>query len=152
MKVTARMLAAAAAREILLGAGLSSPVARAADEKKAAPEAKVSKAASKPLKAAKDAADAKKYPEALEKLKEAEAIPEKSAYDIHVINELYGFVYVRTQQYPEAAKALEAGLSDGFLEESEAQSRLKALAQVNYQIKNYDKAIEFGTKVIKSGQ
>jgi len=151
MKVTARMLAAAAASAVLLGAGLTSPVARAADEK-SAPEAKVSKAASKPLKAAKDAADAKKYPEALEKLKEVEALPDKSPYDTHVMNELYGFVYVRTQQYPEAAKALEAGMTDGFLSEADAQNRMKALAQVNYQIKNYDKAIEFGNKVIMAGQ
>jgi hypothetical protein len=151
MKLTVRMLAAAAASAILLGAGLTSPVARAADEKKA-PEAKVSKAASKPLKAAKDAADAKKYPEALAALKEVEALSDKTPYDIHVMNELYGFVYVRTQQYPEAAKALEAGLTDGFLNETDAANRLKALAQVNYQIKNYDKAIEFGDKVIKAGQ
>ena len=153
MKVTTRLLAAAAASAILLGAGLASPVARAADEKSdKANEKKVSKQASKPLKAAKDAADAKKYPEALEKLKEAEAVPDKTPYDTHVMNELYGYVYVRTQQYPEAAKALEAGLNDGFLEPAEMDSRLKALAQVNYQIKNYDKAIEFGNKVIKSGQ
>jgi len=151
MKVTARMLAAAAASAILLGAGLSSPVARAADEKKA-PEAKVSKNASKPLKAAKDDADAKKYPEALEELKKVEALTDRTPYDTHVMNELYGFVYVRTQQYPEAAKALEAGLTDGFLSEADQQVRLKALAQVNYQIKNYDKAIEFGDKVIKAGQ
>lgn len=153
MKVTTRLLAAAAASAILLGAGLASPVARAADEKAdKANERKVSKAAAKGLKAAKDAADNKKYPEALEKLKEVEGLADKTPYDTHVMNELYGFVYVRTQQYPEAAKALEAGLSDGFLEQAEIDSRLKALAQVNYQIKNYDKAIEFGNRVIKAGQ
>ena len=153
MKVTARMLAATAASAILLGAGLTSPVARAADEKAdKAKEAKVSKNASKPLKAAKDAADAQKYPEALAKLKEVEALPDKTPYDEHVMNELYGFVYVRTQQYAEAAKALESGLNDGFLSEADAQVRVKALAQVNYQIKNYDKAIEFGNRVIKAGQ
>jgi len=155
MKVTTRLLAAAAASAILLGAGLASPAVHAADEKSdkdKAAEKKVSKAASKSLKAAKDAADAKKYPEALEKLKEAEALPDRTPYDTHVMNELYGFVYVRTQQYPEAAKALEAGLTDGFLEEAEIMSRLKALAQVNYQIKNYDKAVEFGTRVMKAGQ
>src|SRR5262245_4632760 len=119
MKLTAGMLAAAAASAILLGAGLASPVARAADDKKAA-EAKVSKAASKPLQAAKEAADAQKFPEALEKLKQVEALPERAPYDTHVMNELYGFVYVHTQQYPEAAKALEAGLNDGFLSEADA--------------------------------
>jgi hypothetical protein len=153
MKVTTRLLAAAAASAFLLGAGLTSPAAHAADEKSdKAPERKVSKAASKPLKAAKDAADAKKYPEALEELKKAEALTDRTPYDTHVMNELFGFVYVRTQQYPEAAKVLEAGLNDGFLEPAEVDSRLKALAQVNYQIKNYDKAIEFGTRVIKAGQ
>src|SRR5262245_20453032 len=141
MKVTARLLAAAAASAILVGAGLASPAARAADEKaEKAPEKKVSKGASKLLKAAKDAADAQKYPEALAKLKEAEALPDKTPYDTHVLNELYGFVYVRTKQYPEAAKALEPGLTSGFLEPAEVDNRLKALAQVNYQIKNYDKA------------
>lgn len=153
MKVTARMLAAAAASAILLGAGLASPVARAADEKAdKAKEAKVSKAASKPLQAAKAAADAQKYPEALEKLKEVQALPDKSPYDEHVMNELFGFVYVRTQQYADAAKALEAGLNDGFLTDADKETRVKALAQVNYQIKNYDKAIEFGNQVIKNGQ
>jgi hypothetical protein len=147
------LLAAAAASAILLGAGLASPVAHAADEKSdKAPEKKVSKAASKPLKAAKDAADAMKYPEALEELKKVEAMSDRTPYDTHVMNELYGFVYVRTQQYAEAAKALEPGLTDGFLEPAEVDSRLKALAQVNYQIKNYDKAIEFGNRVIKAGQ
>jgi hypothetical protein len=153
MKVTTRLLAAAAASAFLLGAGLASPAARAADEKSdKAPERKVSRAASKPLKAAKDAADAKKYPEALEELKKAEALTDRTPYDTHVMNELFGFVYVRTQQYPEAAKVLEAGLNDGFLEPAEVDSRLKALAQVNYQIKNYDKAIEFGERVVKAGQ
>src|SRR5689334_6617261 len=100
MKVTTRLLAAAAASAILLGAGLTSPVARAADEKAdKANEKKVSKAAAKGLKAAKEAADNKKYPEALEKLKEVEGVADKTPYDTHVMNELYGFVYVRTQQY-----------------------------------------------------
>jgi tetratricopeptide (TPR) repeat protein len=151
MRITARLLAATAASAILLGAGLASPAVRAADKKEdKASEKKVSRQAAKPLKAAKDDADAKKYPEALEELKKVEALPDKTVYDTHVMNELYGYVYVRTQQYPEAAKALEASLKDGLLEESEIPNRLKALAQVNYQIKNYDKAVEFGTQSLKN--
>src|SRR5690349_11172981 len=159
MKVTARLLAAVAASAILLGASAGAVAQLDAhpgdkdtkkQDKDKGNERKVSGKASKPLKAAKDAADAKKYPEALEKLKEVEALPEKTEYDTHVMNELYGYVYVRTQQYPEAAKALEAGLKDGLLEESEIPNRVKALAQVNYQIKNYDKAIEFGTQSLKN--
>src|SRR5215470_16235222 len=103
MKVTARLLAAAAASAILLGAGagasaqiIKTPPEKKADSKKEekkdekGPERKVSGKASKPLKAAKDAADAKKYPEALDKLKEVEGIADKTDYDTHVMNELYG--------------------------------------------------------------
>lgn len=120
--------------------------AHAADEKP-----KVSKAAAKPLKAAQDAMQAKKYPEALAKLKDVQAVAGKNAYDEHLMNEMFGFVYVRTNQYAEAAKSLEAGLNSGFLDPSEVSQRVKALAQVNYQIKNYDKAIEFGNRAVKGG-
>jgi tetratricopeptide (TPR) repeat protein len=43
------------------------------------------------------------------------------------------------------------GLNSGLLDPAEVPNRVKALAQVNYQIKNYDKAIEFGNRAIKSG-
>jgi tetratricopeptide (TPR) repeat protein len=125
--------------------------AHAEDKDKDKDKQKVSKALAKPLKAAQDAMQAKKYPEALAKLKEADALPGKSPYDQHLINEMLGFVYVRTQNYPEAAKALEAGLNDGQLDQAEVAQRVRALAQVNYQIKNYDKAIEFGNRAVKGG-
>ena len=121
-------------------------VAVAADDKP-----KVSKNAAKPLKAAQDAMEAKNYPEALAKLKEAEGVSGLTPYDKHLLNEMYGFTYVRTSQYPEAAKALEESLNDGFMDPAEQPQRVKALAQVNYQIKNYDKAIEFGERSIKDG-
>ena len=117
----------------------------------AADAPKVSKAAAKPLKAAQDAIAAKKYADAEAKLKEVAALPNKNAYDTHVMNELLGSMYARQGNYAEAAKALEAGLNDGFLDAADTQQRIKALAQVNYQIKNYDKAIEFGNKSIKAG-
>jgi tetratricopeptide (TPR) repeat protein len=145
MKLTSKLVAALAASAVFLGAGLASP-AWSQDEKP-----KVSKSVAKPLKAAQDAMNAKKFDEALAKLKEVEAISGRAPYDTHLMNEMYGFVYVRTQQYAEAAKALEAGLSSGFLEEAEVPNRVKALAQVNYQIKNYDKAIEFGNRAVKGG-
>ncbi len=62
------------------------------------------------------------------------------------INELLGFCAIRINDYATAAKALEAGLNSGFLEQDQVPSRVRALAQVNYQIKNYAKAIEFGNK------
>ena len=59
--------------------------------------------------------------------------------------------YAKTNNYPEASKAFEAEINDGFLEEKELPGRIKAVAQMNYQIKNYDKAIEYGNRAIKGG-
>jgi hypothetical protein len=77
MKIASKLVAAAAATAVILGAGLASPAAWSADEK-AAEKPKVSKVAAKPLQAAKKALDDKKFPEALEKLKEVEGISDTS--------------------------------------------------------------------------
>src|ERR1700745_629592 len=59
--------------------------------------------------------------------------------------------YVRTNNFVEAAKVMEAEIDDGFVQPSEMQGLVRALAQVSYQNKNYDKAIEFGNRAIKGG-
>jgi len=92
-----------------------------------------------------------KYAEAIAKLKEADAFPTHSAFKQHVINEMLGFAYVRTNDYSDAAKMLESGLNDGQLDEADVPKRIRALAKLYYQLKNYDKAIEFGTRAIKEG-
>jgi len=112
---------------------------------------KVSKDLAKPLKAASDLLNQKKYADALAKLKEAEGNPKKTPFDQHYINEMEGVAYARTNNYAEAAKAFEAEINDGFMEEKDLPSRVKAVAQMNYQLKNYDKAVEFGNRAIKGG-
>ena len=92
---------------LILGAASLAAVsqsASAADEKKPG----VSKDLAKILKPAQDAIQAKKYQEGLDKLKEAESNPKKTPYDEHVINNLAAFAYVKTNNFPEAAKAFEA--------------------------------------------
>src|SRR5437773_3598006 len=111
----------------------------------------VSAKMAKPLKAAQDDLTAKKYSDAILKLKESQASPGKSPYDQHVINEMLKGAYVRTGNYADAAKVMEAEIDDGFVPQSELQGLIRGLAQVNYQIKNYDKAIEFGNRAIKGG-
>ena len=129
---------------------LPSHGARAAEEKEKEKKT-VSKDLAKPLKAAQDALQQKKYQDAISKLKEAEGNPKKTPYDQHIINQLEGYAYARTNNYPEAAKAFEAELNDGYIDPNDVQSRVKALAQINYQLKNYDKAIEYGNRTIKGG-
>ncbi|HEU4627047.1 MAG TPA: hypothetical protein VFS52_19960 [Steroidobacteraceae bacterium] len=148
MRSTAKFFAALALSAVVFGASGVSTAAFAADKEQ---KQGVSKAVAKPLKAAQDAMNAKDYQGAIAKLKEVEAAPNKTPYDEFVMDELFGVAYVRLNDYAQAAKYLELGYNAGFLEPADAANRLKALAQVNYQIKNYDKAIDYGTKSIKNG-
>ncbi len=148
VKVTAlsiRALLAGAA--IIAAAGLVAATPALAAEGKQTNSAKLGK----PLKEAHDDLNAKKYADAIAKLREAEGIAGKTPYDQHLINDMLGFAYARIQNYAEAAKAWEAELDDGFMAQSEIPTRVRQLAEANYQIKNYDKAIEFGNRAIKGG-
>ncbi|HWZ62885.1 MAG TPA: tetratricopeptide repeat protein [Steroidobacteraceae bacterium] len=93
----------------------------------------------------------KKYADAITKLKEADGTAGKNAYDQHVINQMFGYCYVRTNDSAGAVRAFEAELDDGFLSPTEQQSTVKALAVSEYTLKNYDKAIEYGQRAIKGG-
>src|SRR5437762_5120224 len=150
MQDTTMKLAARSVRTLLAGAVIIAglvPVTAAGAEGKPTNSAKLAK----PLKEAHDDLNAKKYADAIAKLREAEGIGGKTAYDQHLINDMLGFAYARTQNYAEAAKAWEAELDDGFTPQSEVPTRVRQLAEANYQVKNYDKAIEFGNRAIKGG-
>lgn len=105
----------------------------------------------KALKDAHDDLTAKKYADAISKLKAAEAAKGKTPYDQHVINDHLAFAYVRTGAYADAAKTLEAEVDDGFTSPADQQQKLRALAALSYQLKNYDKAIEYGQRAINGG-
>jgi tetratricopeptide (TPR) repeat protein len=111
---------------------------------------RVTPALSAPLRAARDALQAKppKLQEAVAKLKEAEANPKKTPYDKHVINALAGSAYARLNDYPDAEKAFEAQVDDGFTEPADLLRIVKAVAQINYQLKDYARAAEFGKRAL----
>jgi tetratricopeptide (TPR) repeat protein len=105
----------------------------------------------KPLKAAQDDLQKGSYDAALQELDKADALPKKSAYAQYLIDEMRGFAYVRTKQYPNAAKAMEAELNSGYAPADQVRTLTVALAQLSYQIKNYDKAIQYGEQAIDKG-
>ena len=140
MKISSTLVAAVAA------AGLLAPAAALAADK---PQNSAKLA--KPLKEAHDDLNAKKFPEAIAKLKEADGTAGKTPYDQHLINDMLAFAYIRTNDYSDATKAMEAELDDGFTPANEQQQKVRALAALNYQLKNYDKAIEFGQRALKGG-
>ena len=113
----------------------------------------VSREVGKPLlKAAQDDLKKADYTGALQQLDTADALPKKTAYEQYLINGDEGATRTYgTKQYPLAAKAFEAELSSGFTPPDQVKTLTNALAQLSYQAKNYDKAIEFGQQSIDKG-
>jgi len=142
MKNTFRWAAGLASVVLALGASTAAP---------AEDGPKVSKPEAKTLKAAQDAMAAKKYQDALAKLHDAQNIAGKTAYDQYLIDEMLGFIAVRTKDYAEAARSLEASFNSPYFDKAQIPQRVNALAQINYTLRNYDKAVDFGTRAVKGG-
>lgn len=111
----------------------------------------VSKVVAKPLQAAQAAIKASKWSECISQLRQADSAAGKTPYDEFAVAELLGFCAIRVNDYGTAARSLEKGLESGFLPADQVSGRVRALSQVNYQIKNYGKSIEFGNRAIKGG-
>jgi tetratricopeptide (TPR) repeat protein len=156
MKVISTFACSTLAATLLGAAGLlAASAASAQNAAPATPAPKQTNSAklAKPLKEAHDDLNAKppKFPEAIAKLKEADATAGKTPYDQHLINELFAFAYLKTNDYADAAKAWEAEIDDGFTTGTELQQKVRGLSEVHYQLKNYDKAIDFGQRALKGG-
>jgi hypothetical protein len=109
---------------------------------------KVSDAVLKPLKAAQDSINAKNWDEAMLHIQEAQAVPNRTAYDDFQINDFAWFVLYQQKKMPEAAVALEQVVNSGFVPPELMSQRLKAVMQLNLASKNYPKAVEFGNKYL----
>src|SRR5690606_7823601 len=68
-------------------------------------------------------------------------------YDDFQIDEILAFVMIRKGEYAAAAQAFERGLNSGHLPQHRVEERLKLLMQLNYEIKDYAKAAEFGGRM-----
>ncbi|HEY1873136.1 MAG TPA: hypothetical protein VGG67_01920 [Steroidobacteraceae bacterium] len=140
---------------LILGAAVAAITALApatsafAQEKEKAP--KNSAALAKPLSEANAALKAKNYSDAIAKLKAAEGMAGKTPVDQYIIDQMLAFSYIKTNNLPEAAKYLEAELESGMVPQAEQPTITKELAAINYQLKNYDKAVDFGNRAIKGG-
>jgi hypothetical protein len=129
----------------LCAAGALSGVALAADQPA------VSKATAKILKAAQDALKDKKLDEALTHLKEAQAVPDRTAYDNFVINQDLLYIYVQKQDYGAAAPILESTAQSQYATAEQQRTWLKALFAIEYQQKDYQKTVDIGEQLVKRG-
>ena len=114
-------------------------------------EEQVSAAASKFLKPAQDAIEKNDFSTALTQLKEAEGLTNRTDFDTYTMYSMELYVYSKTNDLNDAEKVLESLVDSKYLPKADLPSRLRTLAQINYQNKDYDKAIQYGQRAIEAG-
>jgi tetratricopeptide (TPR) repeat protein len=109
--------------------------------------AKLSKNVAVPLKAAQDATKKQQWSVALEKLKEAQAVQGKTPYEEYQIDNFLAYVLFSQKKMAEAAVVYERLLNSGQMPANEVDTRTKALAQMYFQLRNYDKSAKYAKQL-----
>ncbi len=111
----------------------------------------VSRTIIKPLVAAQEASKKEQWAECVAKIKEVEAVPNRTPYDIYVSNDILGFCALRAGDSPLAIQAWSQVLDSEFADPARSSSLRKGLLQLSYQIKDYPKAVDYGRRLIADG-
>ncbi len=147
MNKVSRFAVTGAVAALLASAGS----AWAADASAPAPKPQVSQASAKDLQAAQKALAAKSYDEVLKDLEKVKANPKKNEYDEFVMNEFYFSAYAGLKNYKDALEPLEAAMASKYMGADELKQRRAQAATLEYQLQNYDKAVEYGNLAIQDG-
>jgi hypothetical protein len=147
-------MAALVAGLLLVGGSLT--VASAQEAAKPAeaakpPENTVRPDVGKPIQAARDLIQARKYKEALAKVHEAEAVPNLTPYEKFAIELTRGSAAEGAGDTDVAMNSLEAVVATGRLAPADQLKVIAAIAGLHYQAKEYAKAISWATRYEKEG-
>lgn len=107
---------------------------------------------SKPLQAAQDLIKVKKYKEALAKIQEADAVPNKTAYESFFLDRMRGAVAMSAGEVDLAAKSFDAAISSGKLPAAEQLKIIEAVAGTYYRAKDYGKAAAWSQRYLKQDE
>lgn len=143
-----KLLAAASA--LLLAGAIAAPAALVFAPTAAEAKDSISAKVGKPLSEAQKLAQEKKFSEALAKAKEADAVAGKTPYEELVVKDMLTYLYGQLRDYGNAAVSAEAALATGKAPAADTPRRVKLVAQLNYQARNYNKAIQFAERYISS--
>ncbi|MGV2288229.1 tetratricopeptide repeat protein [Trinickia sp. YCB016] len=105
----------------------------------------------KPLNDAQTLYRAHKYKDALGKIAQAAAVPNKTPYENYMVEEMRGAAAMAAGDVGTAAQAYETLLNSGQLKGADEQSTTAALAGIYFQEKNYAKAITVAQRYLKAG-
>ena len=105
----------------------------------------------KPLQAAQDLMKQKKFAEALAKIHEAEAVPNRTAYENYIIDRMRGSAAANNGDDELAASSFESVVASGRLPATEQLRVIQAIAGTYFKIKNYSKAATWSARYLKDG-
>ena len=104
----------------------------------------------KPLQAARDLYKQGKYKEALVKLREAEAVPNRTASENHLIEQMRAAIASQAGDTEQAIKASQALIASGKLSEAERAKHAASLASLYYRNKDYANAAKWANEALKA--
>jgi tetratricopeptide (TPR) repeat protein len=104
-----------------------------------------------PLRAAQDLMKAGKNKEALAKVRDAEAVGNRSVYESFIIDRMRGSAAAAAGDEATAIRSFEAALASGQLQGSEQMPLVESLSSLAFRAKDYTKAIEFSERYFKLG-
>lgn len=105
----------------------------------------------KPLQAAQELIKAQKYKEALAKVRDAEAVPNKSAGESYMVERMRIAAASGAGDAELAAKSFEVLKASGRLPAAEQLRMLESLAGAFYRAKDYAKTISWGKRYLAEG-
>jgi tetratricopeptide (TPR) repeat protein len=104
----------------------------------------------KPLQAARDLIKAGKFKEALVKLREVDAIPNRTPYENFLLEQMRASAASQAGDNETAIKAFQAVLNSGRLSEAEQAKYAASLASLHYRAKDYTNAATWAQRALKS--
>jgi len=104
------------------------------------------KAVAVALKAAQEAMQKKQWDTALTEIKKAAAVEKKTPFEAYQIDEFTGFVLIQQKKFGEAAPVFERMLNSGLMPPDQVDERTKTVAQLYFQVKDYNKASQWSKK------
>ncbi|MDR0243039.1 MAG: tetratricopeptide repeat protein [Burkholderia sp.] len=105
----------------------------------------------KPLAAAQELYRAHKYRDALAKIAQAAAVPNRTPYETYMVEEMRGAAAMAAGDTGTAAQAYETVLNSGRLSGEDEQRTTAALAGIYFQQRNYPLAIRTAQRYLKAG-
>ena len=105
----------------------------------------------KPLQAAVEALKARRAKDALARVREAQAVPDKTPYENYLVTRVLGQAHAAAGDNAAAAKALEDAAASSAAPESERVQLLAGAASAYYASKEYGKAASLATRYLEHG-